>query len=297
MTTTNAPPAAGMQIGVTGVMLPELDFAEQMALCRELGVTHYSLRPRPIPEDQIGKPWGNWGNHKWDLTPERLLKQAPHIRKQMSDYGVTPFGTVPAIMVTEPDDAMKLHFDGAAAAGAGRVRVQPYAYPQDRPFDYAELLKRTVDRYGQLVEIARRAGNVKMVIETHSCSFAASPGVARNIVQHFDPKDVGVIFDLANYAIEGNLRPSLAVAVLRDWIDHCHVGGVRRTPGKYDAFGFREPASQMCPLTESDLHLPAYFAALRDADVRVPLVMENYTENITGAERLRESAAALKRLM
>ena len=37
-----------MELGVTGVMLPELDFDEQIALCRSLGITRYQYRPRVI---------------------------------------------------------------------------------------------------------------------------------------------------------------------------------------------------------------------------------------------------------
>jgi len=65
-----------MELGVTAVMLPELDFDEQIALCQELGIRYYQYRPRIIPPDQRDKPYSNWGNHKFDLTPERLVREA-----------------------------------------------------------------------------------------------------------------------------------------------------------------------------------------------------------------------------
>jgi len=45
-------------LGVTAVMLPELDFPEQLALLKKHGVTHYSLRPRNIPPGEVGKASG-----------------------------------------------------------------------------------------------------------------------------------------------------------------------------------------------------------------------------------------------
>ena len=83
-------------LGVTAVMLPELDFADQIALCRECGVTHYSIRPRIIADDQQDQPYSSHGNHKFDLTPARLVEEGAAIRAQLASAGMTPFGTLPA---------------------------------------------------------------------------------------------------------------------------------------------------------------------------------------------------------
>ena len=288
-----------MPLGVTAVMLPELDFHEQLLLCRKLNVTHYSLRPRYIAEEQRGKPWGNWGNHKFDLTPERLVREGKQLRQQMDDAGITPFGTVPAISLADKDEVLKLAFEGGQVVGAGRVRVAPHewsGYPKDRAFNYEEMLKRAVDGYRHAVALAKPYQQ-KVVIETHAGMIAASPALALNICRHFDPAELGTIFDIANFNIEGGYVPSLAVAVLGPYIDHCHVGGVRRASGSYDEHGFRRPGRLMCPLTEADLYIPDWIKALHDAGLNVPLMVENFTENMPGAARLTESAAALHRLM
>lgn len=292
-------PITTMPLGVTAVMLPELDLPEQLDLCRRLGVTHYSVRPRRIPDDQRGKPWGNWGNHKFDLTPERLVREGKTLRKQFDDAGITPFGTVPAVSLSDGDDALDLACEGAAAVGAGRVRIAPHGwsgYPKDRPFSYAEALDGAVAGYKRAVELAKPRG-LKVVIETHAGMIAASPALALNICRNFAPEELGTIFDIANFNLEGNYHPGLAVAVLGPYIDHCHVGGVRRTPGAYDAQGFRQPGLNMCPVTEADLHIPAWIKALHDAGRHVPLMVEDFTENVSGAARLTASATALRRVL
>ena len=38
-------------------------------------------------------------------------------------------------------------------------------------------------------------------------------------------------------------------------------------------------------------------AALRDAQLSPPLIIEDFTPNMPGAERLRQSAAAIKRFL
>lgn len=285
-----------LPLGVTGVMLPELDLDEQIALCRETGVTHYSIRPRIIPEQWVGKPWGNWGNHKFNLTPQRFYDEAEEINKKLVDAGITPCGTVPNLPVGSDADTLKFHFEAAARAKAGAVRVQPPSYPRDEAFDYNKLVDETVSLYKKAVEIAKPLG-IKIVIEMHRGTHVCAPGIAMNVCRHFEPSELGVIFDIANFSGEGEVNPNLAVNVLGDYIDHAHLGGGRRTFGEYDESGCRKPVHVMTKMSEGDLYIPAYLAALARLGRVIPLIIEDYTPNISGAERLRDSAASLSRIL
>ncbi|MCE9589924.1 MAG: sugar phosphate isomerase/epimerase [Planctomycetes bacterium] len=292
-------PITTLPLGVTAVMLPDLDFDEQIALLKRCGVTHYSIRPRIIPEGERGKAWGNWGNHKFDLTPARLVKEGKEIRKKLLDAGLTPFGTVPAVTLSDSDDVLKEAFEGAAITGAGRVRVSPLnwtGYPHNQVINYAETVKKNVEGYQRVVTLAR-GYKQKVVIETHCGSIAASPALALNICRNFKPEDLGTIFDIANFNIEGAYNPNLAVAVLDQYIDHVHIGGSRRVQGLYDSAGCRQSATVQVPIGEADLYIPAWLKALHDAGRHVPLMIEDFTQNVSGALRLETSAAALHRAL
>ncbi len=282
-------------LGVQATMLPELDFDEQIALCQRLGVTHYTLRPRIIKADQRDKPYSNWGNHRFDLTPQRLLDEADALRKQLADAGMRPFGTVPQASADQSDDELRLHINGAAAVGAGRVRINPAMYPH-KPFDYAAFLDAVIKRYQEVLKLSKPAG-VKVVMETHANSFVAGAALAWNICKHFDPADLGVIFDLPNFAREGNNRPALAVACIGKWIDHVHLGGARRISRGYDAQGCRLVTEEFCPFTESDIHVPSWLVALRDAGINVPLVIEEHADPQPGAQRLETAVHSLRRVL
>lgn len=285
-----------MHIGVTAVMLPELDFPAQLALCARLGVTRYQIRPRRIPDAERGKPPSPWGNHRFDLTPERLAKEGPAIAAAIRGAGLEPWGTLPAASIDDPDDALKLHAEGAAASGAGRVRIGPTPYPA-RPFDYAGYLAKVLDRYVAVVERVTRPAGVKIIIETHCGSAATSPGLARNLCTGYAPRDLGVILDIANFSREGEVAPVLAVSALRDWIDCVHVGGSRRIDDGVDAAGCRKVKSVFCPLDESDLNVGAWISALREAAPDCPLIIEDFGEYADGPARLERSVAVLKRVV
>ena len=285
-----------LPLGVTAVMLPELDIDDQIALCTSVGVTHYCFRPRPIPQTQVGKAWGNWGNHKFDLTPERLLKEGKEFKKKFDDAGMTIFGCVPLGTVADrTDEEMKLNLEGAALVGAGRIRLQPEVYPKG-PFDYQAYLEKQIEGYARAVAMAKPYG-IKWVIETHCRGAATSPGLALNLCKSFSPDEVGTILDIANFNIEGFVQPNLAIAVLGDYIDHVHIGGGRTLDGEYDEFGFRKAGHRQTAITDSDMHMPSWIAALHEAGRDVPLVIEDYTPEKTGTLRLTETATALRRIL
>ena len=283
-----------LPLGVTAVMLAELDFDEQVAHCRRLGVTHYVFRPRYIAEQARGKPYRSHGNYKFDLTPERLVKEGEAFRRQLEDAGMVPFCTVPQDNADVDDDMFRLHLEGAAAAGATRIKVTPPNYP-DGVFDYDAYLENAIERYRQLCDAAAPYG-IKVVIEMHVGNAASAPGLARNILSAFSPEHLGVIVDLPNFAREGFVQPNLALSVLKPWVDHVHLGGLRRTAGEYDAYGFRQSGAQMCPLTESDLHIPSWIEHIAAANPAAPLIIEDYTQNLSGLLRLEAGAAAITRL-
>lgn len=290
--TACAPP-----IGVTAVMLPDLDFTDQIALCGQLGVTHYTLRPRIVPEAQRDQPYSFWGNHRFDLTPQALVDRAGDLRQQLADAHLTPFGTVPAATCALDDATIDLHLRGAALSGAGRVRINPRPYPHDGSiFDYAAALDRVVDDYRRVTAAARKHG-VKVVIETHAHTMASGAALAWNIVRHFDPAELGVILDVVNFAREGDNVPSLAVSILRDHIDHVHVGGMRRVADGVDARGLTIWRHTFCSLAQTQTDLPGWWAALRAAGRGdAPWVIEDYTADRGSAERLTDAVTVLGRL-
>lgn len=283
-----------MELGVTAVMLPELDFNEQVELCRSLGIKYYQYRPRIVPEDQRGKPYSCWGNHKFDLTPERLMREGRALTQKLRQSGMEPWGTLPTASIDHPDADLRLHIEGAARAEARCARIAPPSCP-NKPFDYGALLDRIIKRYAQIIETISRPLGIKLVIETHCNSLATSPGLAYAICRHFNPRDLGVIFDIANFGREGYVQPQLAVSVLREYIDCIHLGGTRRVIADNDELGCKTINFESCALEESDLHMPTWIKTLHAAGIQAPIIIEDFSPHLTGADKLRRSAAFLRK--
>lgn len=305
MNETNDAVPANLPLGVTAVMLPELDFGEQLELCRQVGVTHYVLRPRVIPEARRDEAFSNWGNHAFDLTPQRLFDEGEGIATQLEHAGLIPFGTVPSLNLDSDDADIDLACRGALRVGAGRVRFSPATVPGDRLFDWPRLRDRLQGRFRDALSIADAAGRdfpeaapLMFTSEVHTGQPTPTAGLTRQVLEAFDPERVGAIFDLPNLAREGLTAPAVSISVLGPYIDHCHVGGARRTPSEPDDRGFTGSRTTFTSLRESDLHIPTWLRLLAEhADAlgrEIPLVCEDYTPGMTGADRLRRTVSEIR---
>ncbi|MDC0935054.1 TIM barrel protein, partial [Pirellulales bacterium] len=271
-------------LGVTAVMLPELEFEEQLALCNALDLTYYVYRPRVIPEERRSEAYTNWGNHRFDLTPDRLVAEGAAVAKQLLDADVVPYCTLPEADTSTSDAEWDIHIRGAVAGGCSRIRISPADHPTEL-FNYAAHLEQIIARYGELVPRARNAG-LKIVIEMHVGNVVCGPGLVHAIVTNFDPAEIGVILDLPNLTQQGYVDPVLAVSVLAPWLDHCHVGAARRVTANIDDAGFRQSTHEFCDLTEGDLNLPTWIDSLAQLKRTLPLIIEDFSPNVTGAGRL-----------
>jgi sugar phosphate isomerase/epimerase len=281
-------------LGVTAVMLAELDFDQQLALCGELGVTHYVYRPRHVSDEQRARDYHPHGKHKFDLTPERLIDEGPRLAEAVRSAGLVPFYSVPRGTLADEDAKLDGDLAGAAAGGCDRIRLMPPPLPKGL-FDYDAYVQRARDRLARVLDMAGGHG-LKVVIEMHAGGSACSPGLARDLVEPFEPERVGLIVDLPNFAREGYVQPDLALSAIRPWIDNAHVGGLRRTQGGYDEHGFRRSGTLMCPLTESDLDIPRWLEALAAAAPGAPWIVEDYTPGRSGQAMLRDAVGAIRRV-
>ncbi len=299
-TNANDWPLPELPLGVTAVMLPELDFDAQLDLCVELGVTHYVYRPRVIPDSRRDAAFSNWGNHRFDLTPRRLLDDGSLLKQRVRDAGLVPFGCVHSLNTDSTDEEMELAFRGAVEAGAQNARLSPPGIPPNELFDFRTTVDRIVGRYRDALAIAEQAGLPKIVIEIHTGLPTPSAGLALHVLQHFDPEKLGAILDLPNLAREGLTAPAVSVSVLGEYVDHLHVGGARRVSGEPDAAGFRPRNTEFCSLRESDLYIPDWLRCVRQLVGRLgrtlPLVVEDYTPGLTGEQRLRRTVQELRDL-
>ncbi len=74
-----------MRYSATSVMTPELTLEEQAALLQRLGFDGIEWRVRRVSDEQRGKGFSEWGEHKNDLTPENFAEDAARMKQVAAD--------------------------------------------------------------------------------------------------------------------------------------------------------------------------------------------------------------------
>lgn len=294
-----------MRLSVTTVMIPELDLRETVALLQRLGFQGAEWRVRRIPPDKRTAPWSFWGNHKNDLTPERFLQEAREIRKLCDDHGLKLVALAPQVRADQPDE-LKLLADGAAEAAfcgptgtaiaSGTPVMIRIAAPRDYDgrIPYPDLYDEAVEAFGKAIEITR-SRRVKTVVEIHNGTIVPSASLAHRLISHFDPKDIGAIYDVNNLAADGYETPKLALELLGPYLAHVHLGGRKPVPGVPDARGTVAWKFEGCPLAEARLPLPEIFTLLKARGYQGFLSLEDFRPG-PAEPKLVESLAYLKAL-
>ena len=292
-----------MFFSATTVMMPEFDLKETCVVLKRLGFQGVEWRTRRIPDNKSNEPYSFWGNHKNDLTPERFLKEAKSIRKLCDDHNLRLVGLAPQAHADQLDE-VRLLADGAAEAQfcgpSGSVMVSrnpimvrvgaPRGYDGSVP--YPVLYQEAVDAYGKALDITRER-HVKMIIEIHGGTLMVSASLAHRIVSHFDPKDIGVIYDPQNMVMDGYETPKMAMELLGSYLCHAHIGARRPVPAGKDDKGTALWKWESCALSEGLLSLPSIFAALKAVNYNGFCSIEDFRTG-SAEVKLKESMDYMK---
>lgn len=280
-----------MKYSATTVALPELSMTEQAQLLSRLGYDGIELRVRRVSDELRAKAQPSaWGYHVNDITPENFLRKAGGIRGILGDHGLALAGIASNAACTELEH-IKLLADGAAAAGAPFIRVGAAAGFRGQE-NYRAILGETVAGYARVLEILHGSG-VKAVLEIHGNTIHPSASLAHRIVSHFDPAEVGVIYDPQNMVRDGFETTALALQLLGPYVAHCHVGAHRPVAGAADESGTVQWKWERCRMAEGLYHYPTLLAELKRAGYGHFLSVEDFGA-LPAEEKLADALAYLK---
>ena len=249
-----------MKYSATTVMMPELSLKEQAELLQRLGFDGIEWRVRRVSEEQRGKGYSEWGEHKNDLTPESFAENAAKMKQVASEKGLAIVG-IASNAPADDVEQVKLLAEGAAACGAPFVRVGcPRWY--DGSVDYNVLCDETVDAYGKALDAIKGFG-VKAALEIHGGTIHVSACLAHRIVAHWEPGRVCVIFDANNMVRDGFETTEVALELLGPYVGHVHVGGHRPVPKGVDDVGTRQWEWESVSLAEGLYDYPRLLKKLK----------------------------------
>jgi len=281
-----------MRYSATSVMMPELTLEEQAAVLQRLGFDGIEWRVRRVSDEQRGKGFSEWGEHKNDLTPENFLDNAQRMKQVAADHGLTIAGIASNAPATDLEQ-VKLLAEGALACGAPFIRIGcPRGY--DGSVDYKLLYDEAVEAYGEALDVIAPF-DVRAVLEIHGGTIHVSASLAHRLVSNWNPTRVCVIFDPNNMVADGFETTEIAIELLGPYLGHVHVGGHRPVAKGVDDLGTRQWEWEMVSLAEGLYDHPRLLRKLRAIDYRGFITVEDFRK-VPLEEKLSEGLQYLRKL-
>lgn len=212
-----------MKASATTVMMPEYDMRETAECLSRLGFDGAEWRCRHIPEGAKGAEYSPWGNVKNDLSPDNLGVRGEELVALSGQFNLPVVCLATAMSADQLDEVRKVA-QGCAKWGIPMFRIgAPRGYNAGE--NYRDLIADTIRTMAEALKITRECG-VRAVMEIHRNTVMCSASQAWNVVREFDPKDLGVIFDIANMSLgQGHEPTKMGLDLLGDYVAHVHAGG------------------------------------------------------------------------
>jgi sugar phosphate isomerase/epimerase len=191
---------------------------------------------------------------------------------------------------SEPD-VVESAMRAAAAVGCPKLRVGPPGYDGSRP--YQDLFDQALRDFTKVADLASKHG-VQACIEMHMGNITPSAGLAHRLVSHFDPAQIGVIFDPGNMVVEGFENYQMALELLGPYLSHVHAKNcVWAKTGDRD--GVAQWEWRMAPVKQGQADWTAIVAALRKVGYGGWLSFEDFSQGDT-EKKLSNALSYLKGL-
>lgn len=265
-----------MKISATTVMIPQYDMRETAEMLSRLGFDGAEWRCRHIPEGAKEADYTPWGNVKNDFSPNNLAERGEELVGLSKEFNLQIVGLATAMRADELDEVRKVA-EGCAKWGIGLFRVgAPRGYSHDE--NYRDFLSDTVKAFGEALKITREYG-VRVLLEIHRNTASCSASQAYLIVKEFDPKDIGVIFDIANMSLGQGQEPTkMGLDLLGDYVAHVHAGGGQPVPTERNEQGQLQYRWDTVDLADSIIDVPLFVSELKAMNYEGFLSVEDFRE-------------------
>jgi len=274
------------KISVFTVMIPDLTPEEAAPALAAAGYDGVEWRITHVPEERRNEPPSFWGNNLCTLAPTEDEARRACSLAESAGLAIPNLGTYIAVGdLAATEEAMRF----AQVAGSPHIRVG-VGSPQTA--SYAECFAAAKAFLTEVESLALQYG-VKALVEIHHRTICPSASLTHQLVSHFDPEAVGVIYDPGNMVYEGFEDYRIGIELLGPYLAHVHL--------KNSAFTRPEGGGvwMACwaPLEDGVVNFPQLFDTLRAAGYEGWLSMEDFSSTRPSRETLRHNLAFIKNLI
>jgi sugar phosphate isomerase/epimerase len=257
-------------------MMPQYDMRETAECLSRLGFDGAEWRCRYIPAGTENADYSPWGKVKNDFSPDNIGERGEELLALSSEFNLELVGLATSMAATQLEEVQKVA-EGCAKWGIGKFRIgAPRGWKAEE--DYRELISDTIKAMDEALKITR-ANGIRVLLEIHRNTVACSASQAYLIVKEFDPKDIGVIFDIANMSLgQGHEPTKMGLDLLKDYVAHVHAGGGQPVPTERNEQGHLQYRWDTVDLADSIIDVPAFVSQLKAMDYQGFLSVEDFRD-------------------
>ena len=282
-----------MKYSVFTGMTPEYNLAEAAALFKRLGFDGVEWRVMDVPPEKQGEPPSFWGSHRCTIPLSQVEARAAEVRDLTEAAGLEIAALASYLRPADLAGAEAV-MQGAAAMGCRLVRF--WALPYDGTVPYRELFGKSLAGLVNIEALAR-AYDVRAVLEIHLGYIISSASLARRLVESFDPRYIGLIYDPGNMVYEGYEAWAMGIEILGPYLAHVHVKNAGWFPRPRDEDGTTRWEARTVPLPDGIVPWGEVLRLLRAAGYDGYLSLEDFSTQQPTAEKLAADLAYLQRLV
>ena len=285
-----------MKISLFTALLPEFTMEEIAQTASSLGYNGLELRVCDMTEKMKASGVSFWGEHKNDIGIKNFREKVPGIKRVCEKYKLEIPLLATYCMTFERDQIEEVAKSmGLLGVKAFRVRPPWFMRAENPDPDFRKLSKETEKDMEFIVKICEKH-DLRACVETHMNSIAPSAALVMKIIDRFDPKYVGAIYDPGNTMQEGSENLRLSIQMLGKYLAHVHVKNTKWTEQEKKKDGTRVFKPEMAKLNEGFLDLKQVFDELKLAGYNGWLSVEDFTVKADKKACLKEDINYMRRL-
>lgn len=274
------------RLGASSASLPSLApeaLAEHLA---EQGYQGVEWRVADTAGLDASKPWNARDNNRCTITP--TVQVVDRIYRHCQALGLEIFCLSPYLAVGDLEQARQL-IDLAGSAGQARLRLWAPGYADER---YAEAYARMRRFLDQLIPLSEAAG-IRLALEVHQRTICSSPSLAMRVAEHYPARQLGIIYDMGNLAIEGREDVQMSLDLMGEHLAHVQVKNVAYVPqGPGQGWQW-----EWCPPEAGVLPLPDMLATLRANGFADWVSIEDFDTHHSDLQKLQRNRDLIRRYL
>lgn len=283
-----------MKFAVFTVMLPEYKPEETVALLKKHGYDGVEWRVTAIDRSRLEEKPSFWGNNLCTVDVDSTDEQLARLRRLTDEAGLG-VPNLGCYLKVGDLAAVERDMQIAQKLGSPSIRIAMPWYNRTRP--YGELFAEARTYMEGVQELSGRYG-IKGLVEMHMNFIAPSAGLARRLVEGFDPQRIGVIFDPGNMVYEGFEQYRMGLEVLGEYLAHVHIKNAvwERVPNPADALAPKWRAVS-APTSEGVANWAQVIADLKSVGYDGWFSFEDFSLSAPTEELLKQNLDYIKSLI